>query len=421
MGFFDRLKKGRTKETGNSKTDTTARVEDTIYILCHEGDSDRILQGFDSVFGTGLAGGGVNNGTLRNGDIEIQVISFGQDLGEECIEFIKKQVNMVCGHFAQVETDQPDIKINVLHQLTGTKGFVTLNYSYPGERNIETEAMICAPLYAVLAEVRGLLLVNGGSELFHEDGRLLFSDEGESSFEWYMPYERPLPKDYWDDVPKDSLRRRNESMEAIRARHIHVTEWLPLIESEAEAHFRTAEEIAGRAAALMIVALYSECLLRDKDTIAQAREFIAPIIECFGADQYFSPDEKAYLENDASTQQEQIQYIWQYEPLFVMLWALGYEKELYFPDRICNASTVVGIMKEHDSIEALVADAKLRSPDELLSAADMTYRLDWACVDTRIHGLPAPAGMDSGVVMEWHKALNWLVCGDEWDEVDTST
>ena len=113
--------------------------------------------------------------------------------------------------------------------------------------------------------------------------------------------------------------------------------------------------------------------------------------------------------------------MWQYEPLFVMLWALGYEEELFFPDHICDVPGITQVMRERDSMEALLKGAKLRSGKELLDAADMIFRLDWACVDTRIHGLPAPAGMDSGVVMERHKALNWLVCGDEWDKVDIST
>ena len=78
-------------------------------------------------------------------------------------------------------------------------------------------------------------------------------------------------------------------------------------------------------------------------------------------------------------------------------------------------------MREHESISALLEQARPRGGDELLCAADLTYRLDWACVDARIHGLPAPGGMDGGVVMERHKALNWLVCGDDWAEVDIST
>lgn len=55
----------------------------------------------------------------------------------------------------------------------------------------------------------------------------------------------------------------------------------------------------------------------------------------------------------------------------MLLWALGFVEDLFFPDHICD--------------------------------------------------VPASAGMDGGVVMERHRALNWLISGDEWDEVDLST
>ena len=410
MGLLDRFKK---KEAQAQET--------TLYILCQEGDSNAILRAFDAVFGTSIADGGVNNGVLQNGDLSIQVVAYGQDLGKECGEFIAKQADGVCGHFAQAETEKVDVKINVLHQLTGSKGFVNLNCTYPAGRPGQLEEMIYPPLFEVLPKVRGLLLVDQASALLGEEGKLVFSDKGESQLEWFMPYERPLPGYFFEGAPADALRRRNENLEAIRARHIHVTEWLPLIASEAEASLRTAEEIAGRAAALLIVALYSEYLLSEEADVEKAREFIRPVVDCYGAERYFSPAEQAYLDDDDSTEQDRIQFVWQYEPLFVMLWALGYEEELFFPDHICDVPGVTRTMHEHDSIEKLLKGAKLRSVGELLDAADMIFRLDWACVDTRIHGLPAPAGMDGGVVMERHKALNWLICGDDWDEVDIST
>ncbi|MCB7514804.1 DUF4272 domain-containing protein [bacterium 210917-SL.2.15] len=66
-----------------------------------------------------------------------------------------------------------------------------------------------------------------------------------------------------------------------------------------------------------------------------------------------------------------MQFIWQYEPLLVLLWALGFVEDLFFPDHICD--------------------------------------------------VPASTSMDGGVVMERHRALNWLISGDAWDEVDLST
>ena len=75
-------------------------------------------------------------------------------------------------------------------------------------------------------------------------------------------------------------------------------------------------------------------------------------------------------------------------------------------------------------MEALLAAAKLRPRKELLEQADLIYRLHWACVDARVMGMPAPQGLEDGVVMERHRALFWLAGCDEmcpWDDVDLST
>ncbi|MBQ7776722.1 MAG: DUF4272 domain-containing protein [Lachnospiraceae bacterium] len=413
MGFFDKFR--------SKKAETVSNVEKKTFILCHEDNSDTMLGAFDAILGTNLAGGGVNNGTLHNGDLEIQVVTFGADLGDECKEFVQKQANNVCGYVHSIDTKHVDIKINAIHQLLRSHGFIVANYTYPGAENPQHEAMVIRLLCDVCSRVNGLLLIDEGTTVLNPEGKIILNQKGESQLEWFMPYEIPSPAEYWQGAPAEALARRDRSLEKLRARHIFVTEWLPLVETEETAHFRTAEEIAGRAAALLIVALYSEGILGDKMSIADSREFIKPIIADFNADKYFSPAEKAYLEDDHSTEQQQIQFAWQYEPLMVMLWALGYEKELFYPDRICDVPGIVRIMKEHGSIEALVADAKLRSHEELLDEADLIYRMDWACVDTRIHGLPAPAGMDGGVVMERHKSLNWLILEEDWDEVDTNT
>lgn len=54
----------------------------------------------------------------------------------------------------------------------------------------------------------------------------------------------------------------------------------------------------------------------------------------------------------------------------MLLWALGYVKDLFFPDRICD--------------------------------------------------VPAPPAVHTGGGMERHRALNRLIPGDAWDEVDLS-
>ncbi|MBQ6696365.1 MAG: DUF4272 domain-containing protein [Lachnospiraceae bacterium] len=413
MGLLDKLK--------SLKSNPNQKIEKDAFILCHEDNSDAMLAAFDAIVGTQLAGGGVNSGTLHNGDLDIEIITFGADLGKECAEYIQKQANGIAGYVHSIETKLVDIKINAIHQLLRSKGFIVLKYTYPGPKNPTTESMVWGLIFQVCKRVHGLALADEASTVLDSDGHIVLAKDGSSELDWFMPYETPTAPEYWQGAPAEAMQRRDRTLEKLHARHIFVTEWLPLVETEETAHFRTTEEIAGRAAALLIVALYSECLLGEKMSIAEAREFVTPIIADFRADNYFSPKEKAYLENDHSTEQEQIQFAWQYEPLMVMLWALGYEPELFFPDRICDVPGIVRIMRENGSIDSLVENAKPRTHAELLDEADMIYRMDWACVDTRIHSLPAPAGMDGGVVMERHKALNWLILEDDWDEVDIST
>ena len=184
-----------------------------------------------------------------------------------------------------------------------------------------------------------------------------------------------------------------------------------------------AEAIVG-AAALLIVALYSECRVGEHMSYEDARKFVAPILADYGAEEYFSPEEKNYLDNPDSTEKEQIQFAWQYENLWVMEWALGLTDDLFWPDRICDVPASARLMQNHPTMEALLAAAKLRPRKELLDQADLIYRLHWACVDARVMGMPAPQELEEGVVMERHRALFWLAGCDEmcgWDDVDLST
>ncbi len=56
---------------------------------------------------------------------------------------------------------------------------------------------------------------------------------------------------------------------------------------------------------------------------------------------------------------------------------------------------------------------------ELLDVLDLHYRLHWITTDARVKKVPSPAGVEPGVVMERHRALNWLT--RDQDAVDTAT
>lgn len=69
-----------------------------------------------------------------------------------------------------------------------------------------------------------------------------------------------------------------------------------------------------------------------------------------------------------------------------MLWALGYVDKLGAPTELCNVSQDVGYLQQKDSFGQFLSDATLRSKSELLDEADLIYRYNWVCVNSRIKG-----------------------------------
>lgn len=430
MGILDILRnKKREKVISNNhnETDKQEIFSGKAFIFCREEDLNKIMNVICDTFGINSSGNG-NTIELHNGDIDILVTVVSDDMGEDAQAYIKNQVNGTYGHYYEVETKYIDNKTNVLYKIDATRSFVIINYSCNAENEDDTQAMIMQMFGRTLGALQGIILLCEEEDgLYCEIDRgieLILSEGGKSTFPNYLPYEEFTMTPEGGQVNEEQINRRLKSREILKDKFIYVPAWYPLIETEEESKYRLVEEIAKRAVALMIVSVYSECLLGEGMEVKEAYEFVSGIIDRFGAEEFFSPKEKEYLQNSNPTQEEKVAYSWQYENLFVMEWALGLRDELDFPDHICDVPLSVRLLNDCDSIEKVIEKSKPKSKDVLLDECDLIFCLDWACVDTRVHKLPAPAGMDSGVVVERHKALNWLIGYDEateWDDVRTDT
>ena len=211
-----------------------------------------------------------------------------------------------------------------------------------------------------------------------------------------------------------SLERKRRSEAILQIEGVPFIAHLPVIEDEETAQIRSLVEVAWRAMALNIVAVKGEGLEQDR---------VREIIEQYNLEHAFTPKEREFIFNAQPSEHDRIQFAWRYECYWVLLWALSYIEELGRPDQICDVPRAVHLMVDRTA-EEFIRDAKLRSASEILDAADLIYRYDWACVDARLKGRRAPAGLDAGVVMERHHALNWLVGyadNEEWDDVSTDT
>lgn len=223
-------------------------------------------------------------------------------------------------------------------------------------------------------------------------------------------------------VSQKAMERKANSEKILALKGIPYNKYLPVIEDEAEVKIRSVEEIGKRAVALAAVAVRAESRLTGV-TLELENELIANIMEIYGGENFFSPEEKWYMNNPVPSEHDSIQFIWRYEAMWVMLWALGYVEKLEYPDKICDISHAANIISMSRSLNELTAAGRKKSKEEILDEADLIYRYNWACIDARIKGKESPGGMDEGIVMERHKALNWLIThmDDEWDSVRTDT
>lgn len=214
-------------------------------------------------------------------------------------------------------------------------------------------------------------------------------------------------------ITPEAQDRKQNSIDWLNANGIPVLETLPVIETKEQSTRRTEDEVAKRALALAMVIIKAD--IQDQTAVEE-------VLTEFKARPYLSPDEKAYIDNPTPDESDHVQYIWRYEALNVLVWALSFSDTLGPPDDICDVAAISELFagKGHDGI---IADARLRSQAELLDQTDLAYRQYWAVIDSDSTGTPMPEGLDGDVVWERLYALNWLVgyLDQEWDEVTTDT
>jgi hypothetical protein len=220
--------------------------------------------------------------------------------------------------------------------------------------------------------------------------------------------------------PSDARDRQARCEEELGQFGVRTPATLPPVVSEIDVVLRSAPEVARRAMALLVVALRAESLMCPELAVADLREK-RPL-----AFRALTPKEQAFLNDEAPDQEQITNFVWRYEALWLLAWALELVGELCYPSETCDVGILSKTLLALDE-EALLKNAKLLPTETLLDALDLHFRLHWV-VRQRQNGKPPDGEMggndlDPGVVLERYYALNWLVqhVGAEWDDVQTPT
>lgn len=250
------------------------------------------------------------------------------------------------------------------------------------------------------AEAANAVLFTQDGHVTDPQGRVLVNGaDGSSDPQARLPY------------PEAALQRKAATQKALAERGIAVPDTLPPLVCEDELSLRSRDEVIERARALLLVALRAESVASGEAMPVDTLLSKMPL-----ADDALSPKEQAFLKQEAPSQQECAQFIWRYEALLVLEWALGLVDELAFPAAPAEAADIVARLIE-------MRGPQLRSEREILDALDVHYRLNWHVRQTRLKTKGEVKGVDADVVMERHHTLNWLVRFQHapWDDVDTPT
>jgi len=217
--------------------------------------------------------------------------------------------------------------------------------------------------------------------------------------------------------PPQALQRKSRIDATITARKIAVPADLPPLVCEPELRLRAPEDVLRRMLALFVVAIRAESLTGEQPISAADLQKRFP--PAFAG---LTDAERAFLAQETPTQQEITQFLWRYEAILLLQWVLGLQDALPFADAICDVSSISRTAIERGT-EGLRKQPAMRPADEILDALDLHYRLHWATRQAILKKMPAPAGLNDGVLQERHHALNWLVRFEDrdWDDVDTPT
>jgi hypothetical protein len=187
------------------------------------------------------------------------------------------------------------------------------------------------------------------------------------------------------------------------------------LDDDLEDEFRDASECAKRC--IVLYALKSVALgAETKSVVAWLQyEDLWPAV---------SNDEKSFFLSANPTETQVINASWRVEALSLLLWALGKNVDISDLSTMCDTDKVDTVCNFYlRSTLSFIESSKLVSESEIYDINEQIYDAHWKVRDAQINNKPVDKNYDSGVIMERHHAINWLMgyCGQDWDDVTTDT
>ncbi|MCM3701848.1 DUF4272 domain-containing protein [Paenibacillus macerans] len=372
------------------------------------------------VFGDGfkVIGGGpgetefsvLPKGWFKNNKITIRVASEDTDP-----DYFDNNIPGMMGFYDSIPFEDEELKRRVLLQIS------VINTMLAIETEKEYGQDYFERFVSLAGKVDGIGFISDGT-LLDRDGRVIVYPDGRSDAADFSPRACTRKIRGEDRSTPEGAERKQRNLAYLKEKQIPYLEHLPELPTLSELKVKSREEIARRAAALLIAIQYA-CDVAQESDLAEAKAFVTGLLDQFGVADELTEAERELLEQAEPARQDAINLTWQYEAYWALLWALGVVDSLDFPDHTCDCDFAIQAVSSCGGFAEFLERTSLRRPEEILDEADKIYRLHWACVNDRIQGREPAGGLSESVVMERRRALFWMIGyrDEAWDDISMDT
>ncbi|MFC9540333.1 DUF4272 domain-containing protein [Lysinibacillus sp. NPDC056959] len=330
-------------------------------------------------------------------------------------DYFVNNIPGMMGYYNNIPFEDDPLKELVLTQISVLNTVIAIE----SEKEINEDQLLL--FTDLLSKIGGIGFLPNGT-LLDDEGAVIVYPEGQSGPSNFRPQACTHKVMGQEVSSEEGEQRKNNTIAYLKERAIPYTASLPQLPPIENCQFKTQEDIARRAVALLIVIQFT-CDVAQCGNVEESRDFFVNMLRTYKVENYLTENERDFLQASEPDVQEAINISWQYEAYWTLIWALGFVEELDFPDEVCDCEYAIQVVSNCETFEQFYLQAVMRSQEEILDEADKIYRYHWACVDSRIQERPAPVGMNESIVMERRRGLFWMIGhrNEEWDSISMDT
>lgn len=229
------------------------------------------------------------------------------------------------------------------------------------------------------------------------------------------------------------IARKQKNNEYLKAHNITFSDKMSCIYEDSQVKLKSLDEICKRAIASLLVIQIS-CDIRN-NRYNESRAFFLPLLEKYDVLNSFNGKELRILSSDyPKDKQDLIDMDWAYEAYWALCWCLGLIDDISDASAICDCDKAIffvmdpiknpekaGLFKKKAPFDTFRDRCHLRSVSEILDMQDLYYRYSWAINEKKINESTSIGNLDSSVVLERRRALEWIISDvDDWYDVNLS-